>query len=276
VGVADGAGYTPLHAAVITAAGAGGARGSSEKDTGNGLRVTGPGRAGGPLLQASTADKAAATALVKRLLNAGADPNAQANYSTPGPIGALRINPAAPGSSPFHFAAASRNIELIRLLADHGGNPNLMRSDGHTPFTIAVDANDLEATKEMVARGADLKLRYNPADMIPDRKEAKALPRREQTIMHLAALAFAVDVIPYLSELGVPLAEKNALGETPLILADNQEVVEVALALEGSVRTDGRVIPRDSRTTDLLKRLYAKQGLSIETKPIEGYSPPVN
>ncbi len=275
VGVADGAGYTPLHAAVITAAAAGGARSRSEKDTGSGLRVTGPGRAGGPLLQTTTADKAEAMALVKRLLDAGADPNAQANYSTPGPIGALRINPAAPGSSPLHFAAASRNIELIRLLADHGGNPNLMRSDGHTPFTIAVDANDVEATKEMVARGADLKLRYNPADMIPDRREAKALPRREQTIMHLAALAFAVDVIPYLSELGVPLAEKNALGETPLILADNQEVVEVALALEGSVRTDGRVIPKDSRTTDLLKKLYAKEALPIETKPIKGYSPPV-
>lgn len=276
VDVADGAGYTPLHAAVITAAGAGGAGGRSERDRGSGLRVTGPGRAGGPLLQASTADKAEAMALVKRLLDAGADPNAQANYPTPGPIGALRINPAPPGSSPFHFAAASHNIELIRLLADHGGNPNLMRRDGHTPFTIAVDANDLEATKEMVARGADLKLLYNPADMIPDRKEAKALPRREQTIMHLAALAFAVDVIPYLCELGVPLAEKNALGETPLILADNQEVVEVALALEGAVRTDGRVIPRDSRTTDLLKKLYAKEGLPIETRPMEGYSPPVN
>src|SRR6185436_7608781 len=189
--VADGAGYTPLHAAVITAAGAGGTGGRSEKDTGSGLRVTGPGRAGGPLLEAPTADKAEAMALVKRLLDAGADPNAQAKYSTPGPIGALRINPAPPGSSPFHFAAASRNIELIRLLADHGGNPNLNRKDGHTPFTIAVDANDLEATKEMVARGADLKRRYNLADMIPDRKEAKALPRREQTIMHIAALAFA-------------------------------------------------------------------------------------
>jgi ankyrin repeat protein len=276
VDVADGAGYTPLHAAVITAAGAGGTGGRSKKDTGSGLRVTGPGRAGGPLLQVSTADKAEAIALVRRLLDAGADPNAQVNYSTPGPIGALRINPAPPRSSPFHFAAASQNIELIRLLADHGGNPNLMRSDGHTPFTIAVDANDLEATKEMVARGADLKLRYNPADMIPDRKEAKALPRTGQTIMHLAALAFAVDVIPYLSELGVPLAEKNALGETPLILADNQEVVEVALALEGAVRTDGRIIPRDSRTTDLLKKLYAKEGLPIETKPMEGYSPPLN
>ena len=37
---------------------------------------------------------------------------------TPGPAGDVRINPAPPGSSAFHIAAASTSVALVKLLAD--------------------------------------------------------------------------------------------------------------------------------------------------------------
>ena len=54
------------------------------------------------------------------------------------------------------------------MLADKGGNPNLLRKDGHTPFSVSVMAGNLDVVKEMVARGADSEVRYNPAHKIPD------------------------------------------------------------------------------------------------------------
>ena len=66
----------------------------------------------------------------------------------------MRINPAPPGSSAFHIAGRSQLSALVRMLADKGGNPNLLRKDGHTPFSVAVLAGRRDVVKEMVARGA--------------------------------------------------------------------------------------------------------------------------
>ena len=62
---------------------------------------------------------------MQRLLDAGADPNRQTLYPTSGPVGDVRINPAPPGSSPFHIAADSDCLPLVKMLADKGAKPNL-------------------------------------------------------------------------------------------------------------------------------------------------------
>src|SRR5204863_9678338 len=87
-----------------------------------------------------------ALATVSRLLDAGADPNLQTVYPTGGPAGDVRINPAPPGSSAMHIAASSGSVDLVKLLVASGGNPNLVRKDGHTPFSVAVLAGDLGVT----------------------------------------------------------------------------------------------------------------------------------
>ena len=200
--------------------------------------------------------------MVKRLLDAGADPNRQTLFPTSGPVGDVRINPAAPGSSAFHIAADSDCVELVKLLADKGANPNLLRKDGHTPLSVAVKSMDLDVVKEMVARGADLTARYNPTDHFADPVKPISLPRQDQTIAHIAAGAGAPEVIEYLYSVGVRLNSKNSMGETPLDLADHQERYREARAREAAEDKPDRTVKRETATTDTIKKLL---GLNVST-----------
>lgn len=268
VNVADGAGYTPLHGAVLAVATLT-TMGRDRSAYGNGRAIRKGARhhrtdsspssespeINGPTSSAMKLDEA--LAMVKRLLDAGADPNRQTLYPTSGPVGDVRINPAPPGSSAFHIAADSDCLELVKMLADRGANPNLLRKDGHTPFSVSVLSTDLAIVKEMVARGADLAAHYNPTDHFADPVKPISLPRGNQTIMHIAAGAAAPEVIEYLYSLGVGLNAKNSMGETPLDLADHQERYREARAREAAEDKPDRKVTRDTSTSDEIKKLLA-------------------
>ena len=261
VKVADGAGYTPLHGAALAVATLT-TQGRDRSAYGGGRAVRskrGPAPPVDPKLAAKIAD---ALAMVKRLLGAGAEPNRQTMYPTSGPVGDVRINPAPPGSSAFHIAANSDCLELVKLLADKGANPNLLRKDGHTPFSVSVLSTNVSIVKEMVARGADLNARYSPTDHFADPVKPISLPRGNQTIMHIAAGAAAVEVIDYLFSLGVRLDGKNSMGETPLDLADHQERYREARDREAAEDKPDRVVKRDTTTTDEIRKLMASAGSS--------------
>jgi len=140
-------------------------------------------------------------------------------------------------------------------LCRHGANPNLVRKDGLSPFAVAVQADNLEIVKALVSGGADLRQRYNPSLLVPDPVEAIALRRANQTIMHVAALAHASKSIEYLYSLGVSLTEKNAYDETPLEMAEHQEIFEYVLAYEGTGAGGGVWRPREFATSDTIRRL---------------------
>ncbi|MDQ6701524.1 MAG: ankyrin repeat domain-containing protein, partial [Acidobacteriota bacterium] len=261
VNVADGAGYTPLHGAALAIATITSV-GKDRSAYGSG-RKHGGARAAGANAEKPVADSGSiakvnvdeALAVVRRLLDAGADPNRQTSYPTSGPVGDVRINPAPPGSSAFHIAADSDCLELVRVLGDRGANPNLLRKDGHTPFSVAVMSGNLPIVTELVTRGADLTVRYNPADHFADPVKPISLTRQNQSIMHIAAGAGAPAVIEYLHSKGVPLDLKNSMEETPLALADHQERYREARAREAAEDDPKRVIVRDTSTSDAIKKL---------------------
>jgi len=254
VNVSDGAGYTPLHGAALAVA-AITTLGRDRSAYGNGRATRTAAERADALPPEAKFRLAEVLALVQRLLEAGSDPNRQTLYPTSGPVGDVRINPAPPGSSAFHIAANSDCLPLVKLLANKGANPNLLRKDGHTPFSVAVLSTDVAIVKEMVARGANLTSRYSPTDHFADPAKPISLPRRDQTIMHIAAGASAPEVLEYLFSIGVPLDAKNREGETPLDLADHQERYREARSREAAEDKPDRSVTRDTTTTDAIKKL---------------------
>jgi ankyrin repeat protein len=255
IDVADTQGYTPLHGAVLAAsnliAGANRARSGRAGGAGAAGRGGAAGGRGGPAASASRADW---IQVVNRLLDGGADQNAAVIYPTIGPTGA-RLNPPPGGSTPLHIATVASDVELVQLLCGRSANPNAVRKDGLSSLALAVQADNVDVVKALVAAGADLRQRYNPSTMVADPIEALALTRHSQTIMHIAALAGSPKSIEYLFSLGVSVTETNAEGETPLEMAENQEVFQYVLAYEGTGAGGGTWRPRDFATSDAIKRL---------------------
>jgi ankyrin repeat protein len=182
-------------------------------------------------------------ALVKRLLALKADPNATTRYPSAGPIGQVHLSFAHIGSTPLHIAASAGNTNLMQLLVQFGGDPNRTRPDGHSALSLAAQEGDLPLVELLVAEGGDLKRTYDPVDPIVDvyREDGTtdSSSRRNQTLLHIAAAAGARTVVPFLVTHGLLLTAKNDKGETPLVLAESQEKYRFA---------------RDRRDADLHRR----------------------
>jgi ankyrin repeat protein len=70
--------------------------------------------------------------LIEMLLDRGANPNQQLYY------GAGFGSSADRGMTPFLAACGTGDIELVKLLLEHGANPKLATSDGRGPIIMAV------------------------------------------------------------------------------------------------------------------------------------------
>ncbi len=83
-----------------------------------------------------------AKALVKMLVDRGADPNQQMFFRPPREPG--QVSTSTRGTTPFHRACASLDVELIRLLAAHGADVNLNTAHGETAMMVAINARGNE------------------------------------------------------------------------------------------------------------------------------------
>lgn len=140
-------------------------------------------------------------------------------------------------------------------MAAYGANPNQTRKDGHTPFSVAVMSNDFPVVQSLVSHGADIQMVYNPTDKVADPVLAKAEVRKNETILHLAAIAGANYVVEFLAQKGAPVTAKNDHGETPLDLADAQERFRYAHDNEGGVGIGLPNVVKETQTSDAFKRV---------------------
>ena len=230
VKVTNGSGYTPLHALMLSM---------------------------GPAAAGHGAGTVEHLQLVKRMLEMGADPNGATIYPTAGPVSSVRINPLPQGSTPYHAAALVHDAALIELMASFGANPNMVRKDGHTPFTVSILADNLAAVRVMAAHGADLQMTYNPADKLADPVEPKSEVRRNQNALHIAAAAGVSQVAEFLAGHGVSPSAKNDHGETPLQLADEQEIFRYKVKKEGPLGMGDPHAVRSTATSDVIRKAMA-------------------
>ncbi len=168
------------------------------------------------------------------LLAEDADPNAQLQDRLPRFAGTLG-NETAPlnmiGATPFWLAAKFADLRLMRLLVDHGGDPQLASDDRTTPLMVAAgigflegydrygrlmfnddtarrEQHELEAVKLTMALGGDVSV----------------VNEYGQTVMHGAAYSGNDSIVRFLAEQGARLDVVDNEGRTPLSITDGMWV----------------------------------------------------
>ena len=132
------------------------------------------------------------------------------------------------GQTPFLRAALSGDVTLMRLLLEHGADPNLRTNDGATPLMAAAginwvvaqtysrsDAEYLDAARLCLERGNDV----------------NAVNSQGFTAMHGAANRGFDAMIKLLAGHGAKLDVKDKQGRTPMTFAEG-----VFLAVQPPVR----------------------------------------
>jgi ankyrin repeat protein len=193
----DWYGQTPLFAAV---------------DIRN-VDVSGPTRDNG-------VDRDAAFRLIQLILARGADPNARTKEYPPQRRWITRLGSLSwvdfTGQTPFLRAALAGDVKTMRLLVEHGADPNIPTAGGTTPLMAAAGVNwTLSQTFD-----------EGPVALLEAVKLAQSLGNdvNAQNSMGIRAIHGAAnrgsdDIIRFLVEKGAALDVADKQGRTPLIWA---------------------------------------------------------
>ena len=198
---AAGAGYTALHWAV----------GSWETE------LTGP-----VGIEASRDGEWRATAgvpeggteLVRALLAHGARVDARVERAPPRVgFGGRRD---AVGATPFLLAAREADVELMRLLIDHGADPHTPNATNMTPLMAAAGVGRRLAETRVTAARALAAARFV---WELGGSDVNAATDAGDTALHGAAGTGAADLVAFLVERGAAVGVENKRGRTPLMAA---------------------------------------------------------
>ncbi len=157
---------------------------------------------------------------------------------------------------PLRLAARNGNLEIIKILIAAGARVNERYVDheyiygfGNTALSTAVEAQQAEAVKLLISKGADIKLLVNSGEQLPI------------NILMLAAQKGHADIVQNLlkSKAEPTLYYRNNLfvGATPLMFAVQSNSVETVKVLLPFYKNKGIINHRDS---------YGNSALSIAQK----------
>jgi ankyrin repeat protein len=179
--------------------------------------------------------------VIKSLLAYGADINGRNTDMEPRWSGA-RYRRRLVGATAFLFAAKAADVEVMRLLLDHGADPTINTHLNITPLMaaagIAWASNQDPANEEQVLQAVKLLVEETGADV-------NAVNDVGETAMHAAAYRGANSVVQYLFDKGAKLDVVAKDGRTPLIIADGVEY--------------GNSFAAQPHTAALLRKLGAKE-----------------
>ncbi len=212
----------------------------------------------GPGILRLTAAETSNPAIVRLLLQAGADPNAPSDFgSTPLHSGVQNSNPVVTshllaagadpnamsnaGYTPLHFAHLNPNVRVTVLLLEAGGDPEPLSNDGWTPFHSAVFSARSRALPEFLDRGVDFAFTpLHRAILLGGSETAKSLlaggadPRAEDdygwNALHFAVSMGEREIVMAILEADGDPDAKTQNGLTALHLAADPGFVETLVA----------------------------------------------
>jgi uncharacterized protein len=109
--------------------------------------------------------------IAKFLLSVGADVNQVAK------------NPIQ--ISPIHSAVSSKDLEMVKLLVDHGADVNARQQKGFTPLQGAAGSGDLDIMKLLLQNGADPAARDEEGRTAADVAASHGHPEAAEYLRHL-------------------------------------------------------------------------------------------
>ncbi|MES2623646.1 MAG: ankyrin repeat domain-containing protein [Pseudomonadota bacterium] len=182
--------------------------------------------------------------IVRMLLEAGANPNMQL-YLRPAKA---RGGPLSRGTTPLIVAASGGDLDMIRLLLEHGARADLLQADRQGPVSALMTARGPEDTIDealrlLVSAGADVNALASPHHL---------QRTRGGTPLHYAVRSGKTKALATLVELGADLNAKDIDGLTALDHAmsrnqvaflqmrqpPNQKVADALRALGANVELD--------------------------------------
>ena len=218
--------------------------------------------------------------LAKKLLEAGANPNARIKLDDPKYTTGLLYFAQRPydlsiernymgwdGATPFWLAARHADVDFMRLLVAHGADPRIPSLLNITPLMAAAgtgfqqggspgtDAEALEATRLALELGNDV-------NAVADYGAIENTDPRFAglTALHGAATRGATAVIDLLVERGAKLDVQTKAGWTPFNIADGIFI--------------GGTFKGNPAAADHLRRLMIARGLPVvERRPVKDATP---
>ncbi len=157
--------------------------------------------------------------VLRSLLAYGADVNGRNTMEEPRWSGA-RYRRHMTGATAFMLAAKAADVEVLRLLLEHGADPTINTEDNITPLMAAAGiswaSNQDRASEAQVLEAVQLLVEELGADV-------NAVSDVGETAMHAAAYRGANSVVQYLFGKGAELDVVALDGRTPLRVADGVE-----------------------------------------------------
>jgi hypothetical protein len=190
-------------------------------------------------------NKTTGLAIVKTLLERGANPNVQLFFKPANLNGTTNTR----GATPLIRAANNGDVEVVKLLLEHGADASIMMADRQTPIHAVIagrspEPQAIELIKLLHKAGADV----NAIALINHPQEI-----RGGTALHYATRKRQKDVITLLASLGIDMNATDQDGLTALDYTQSRGFMPF-MALQTPVLKEEAQLLRDLGATKLMDR----------------------